>query len=278
MIKIGANAYLKTKWRVRPVFSITLHIKDLALLEAIQNTLGIGNISKSKKMAIFAVDSIKDISVIINHFDQYPLISYKLSDYLIFKKCFEIINKGKHLTDNGLLEILSLKSTLNLGLPDNLKIQAKDRPEYKFKGIPDPFWVSGFTSGEGSFQIVFRNTDLMKGVFARFSLHLHIRDLDLLNGLRIYFKEHSIVTPSITEKKIIILEKSANMQMTKFSDIINIIIPFFNQYPLLGMKSLDFEDFKKVCLIMKTKDYLTSPSVVNQILKIKAGMNLNRSE
>lgn len=124
---------------------------------------------------------------------------------------------------------------------------AKDRPEYTFKGIPDPFWVSGFTSGDGSFHIVFRNP-IMKGVFVRFSLHLHIRDLDLLKGVRAFFKdkEHSIVTPSVTEaeKKITILEKSANMQITKFSDIINIIIPFFNQFPILGMKSLDFEDFK----------------------------------
>ena len=36
-IKIQQNAKLKMKWRVRPVFSITLHIKDLALLESIKN-------------------------------------------------------------------------------------------------------------------------------------------------------------------------------------------------------------------------------------------------
>lgn len=73
------------------------------------------------------------------------------------------------------------------------------------------------------------------------------------------------------------LEKSANLQIAKFSDILNIIIPFFNEYPLLGMKRLDFEDFKKVCNIIKTKDHLNSPSVYNQILEIKSGMNLNRT-
>jgi len=77
-IKIQRNEELKTKWRVRPVFSITLHIKDLLLLEAIKNTLGVGNISKSNKMAIFSVDSIKDISVLLNHFDKYPLITQKI--------------------------------------------------------------------------------------------------------------------------------------------------------------------------------------------------------
>lgn len=49
-------------------------------------------------------------------------------------------------------------------------------------------------------------------------------------------------------------------------------------YPILGVKSLDFLDFKKVCEIIKTKEHLISPSVFNQILQIKSGMNLNRKE
>ena len=53
------------------------------------------------------------------------------------------------------------------------------------------------------------------------------------------------------------------------------IIPFFNQYPILGMKSLDFEDFKKVCNLLNTKEHLKSEGL-NQILQIKSGMNLNR--
>ena len=309
-IKIQRNELaepVKTKWRVRPVFSITLHIKDLPLLEAIQNTLGVGSISKSKKVVIFAVDSIKEISVIINHFDKYPLITHKLSDYLIFKQCTEIIKQlaggSEHLTERGLLDIISLKSNLNLGLPNNLKnafpnIKAKDRPEFIFKGIPDPFWVTGFTSGDGSFHIVLKNgprQDRKSGVFARFSIHLHIRELEVLKGIATYLNLYpsqgamaltSSTTPFFlkikepaggpADKKIIILEKSANLQIAKFADILDIIIPFFNQYPILGMKSLDFEDFKKVCNIMKTKDHLINPLVFNQILQIKSGMNLNR--
>jgi len=273
-IKIQQNAKLKTTWRVRPTFSITLHIKDLLLLKSISNSLGVGNISKSgDKALIYAVDSIKDIPIIINHFDNYPLVTQKLSDYLIFKQCFEIIKQDKHLTKKGLLEIIGLKSNLNLGLSAKLKeafpnLIEVSRVEYKFNDIPDPFWVSGFVSGEGSFQIVLRN--LNNGVFARFSIHLHIRDLEILKGLSTYFKSNS------TSKKISILEKSAQLQISKFSDIVNIIIPFFNKYPILGMKNLDFIDFKKVCNILETKKHLTSPSVFKKIVKIKSGMNLNR--
>jgi hypothetical protein len=304
-IKIQRNEELKTKWRVRPVFSITLHIKDLSLLEAIKNTLGVGNISKSNKVAIFSVDSIKDTSVLLNHFDRYPLITQKLSDYLIFKQCFEIINKGEHLTESGLLEIIGLKSALNLGLPDYLKkafpnIQGKDRPEYFYKGIPDPYWVSGFTSGEGSFHIVIRNSK--KSVFARFSIHLHIRDLDVLKGIASFlnldpkFKDFTELSTEegadvkmvkrlglLRTKKITILKKSVNWQISKITDLIEIIIPFFNKYPILGMKSSDFEDFTKVCNLLTSQKHLNlsrrrslDAEVLNQIVQIKSGMNLNR--
>jgi hypothetical protein len=289
-IKIQPNAKLKTKWRVRPVFSITLHKKDLSLLEAIKNNLGVGKISKSEKKAItYAVDSIKDIPIILNHFDQYPLITHKLSDYLIFKQCFEIIKQKEHLTETGLLEILSLKSYLNLGLPDKLKkifprLAKQNRPKYVFKGIPDPFWLSGFTNGDGTFHIVSRKSNSNSGVFARFSIHLHVRELEVLNGILNYLnsnKDDNSKCGSIKNKKIYIslTAKSANLQISKFTDIVNIIIPFFNKYPILGIKSLDYLDFKKVCEIVKTKEHLKSAcqrQVFKQILKIRSGMNLNR--
>jgi hypothetical protein len=112
----------------------------------------------------------------------------------------------------------------------------------------------------------------------------------VLKGLATYFKLYNIESSTTTKltgpgKKITIsakapgsgrLEKSVSLQITKFSDIVNIIIPFFNKYPIVGMKSLDFKDFKRICDIIKTKDHLTSSSVFNQILKIKSGMNQNR--
>ena len=275
---------LKTKWRVRPVFSITLHVKDLALLESIKNNIfsGVGYIRKSgEKAVMYVVDSIKEIPVIIHHFDKYPLITQKLSDYLIFKQCFEIINQGNHLTERGLLEIVGLKSNLNLGLPVKLKeafnVTEVNRAEYQFKGIPNPFWVSGFTSGEGSFQVLARNRN-SNALFVRFSIHLHIRDLEVLKGISSFFKSAAALKEKdkFTEKKVTLTDKSAQLQISKFSDINNIIIPFFNKHPILGMKSLDFIDFKKVCDILKTKDHLTSTSVYNQIIEIKSGINLNR--
>jgi hypothetical protein len=47
--------------------------------------------------------------------------------------------------------LVGLKKSLNWGLSDTLKLAFPkalliDRPKYIFNGIPDPFWVAGFTS------------------------------------------------------------------------------------------------------------------------------------
>ena len=55
------------------------------------------------------------------------------------------------------------------------------------------------------------------------------------------------------------------------------LYPFFNDYPIQGIKSLDFADFKKVAEIIKNKDHLTDKGF-NEIKKIVDGMNLDRRD
>lgn len=44
----------------------------------------------------------------------------------------------------------------------------------------------------------------------------------------------------VTDKKVTILKNSASLQVKKLYDNLNIIIPFFDKYSILGMKSMDF--------------------------------------
>jgi len=60
-----------------------------------------------------------------------------------------------------------------------------------------------------------------------------------------------------------------------FSDIIEIIIPFFKEYPLQGVKNLDLNYFFIVAQLMKDKAHLTHEGL-EQIKNIKAGMNKRR--
>lgn len=119
-------------------------------------------------------------------------------------------------------------------------------------------------------------------MFARFSIHLHSRDFEVLKGISIYLKQLSKKNIEVTsmldsnEKKIDVQANSVNFQISKSSDINEVIIPFFDKYALIGIKRLDFEDFKKICEKLESKLYLNNSNEYEKILEIKSGMNLNR--
>ena len=73
----------------------------------------------SETTAIFRINNIQELQVIIDHFKKYPLISAKYSDFLLFEQCHNLIKKKEHLTQAGLEKILALKSNLNKGLPND---------------------------------------------------------------------------------------------------------------------------------------------------------------
>ena len=55
------------------------------------------------------------------------------------------------------------------------------------------------------------------------------------------------------------------------------IIPFFDKYSIVGVKSKSYEDFKQVALIVKDKKHLTLEGF-NLIKNIKEGMNKLRKD
>jgi hypothetical protein len=76
----------------------------------------------SKKAVLYQVRNLSEITkTIIPHFEKYPLITQKQSDFLLFKEIVKLMDKGEHLTIDGLVKIVNLKASLNKGLSDELK-------------------------------------------------------------------------------------------------------------------------------------------------------------
>lgn len=69
----------------------------------------------------FLVQSVKDLQVIIDHFENYPLITQKRADYELFKQAVELMEQKEHLTMEGLEKIVAIKASLNNGLSAELK-------------------------------------------------------------------------------------------------------------------------------------------------------------
>jgi hypothetical protein len=261
-------------WRVQLFFQIALHQKDKLLLENLQNYLGVGKIYKSgKDMLQYKIQSLNEIEIILNHFDKYPLISQKRADYELFKEAYNIVLNKEHLTNKGLRKIIALRASLNLGLSEELKTAFPDiiptvRPLVQCQKIQDANWLAGFASAEGCFMVGVRKD---KNYSTGFQVNLiflvtqHVRDEQLMNSLTEYLNCGNL------HKKREVFE----YQVSKFADLTDRIIPFFNKYPILGQKSKDFVDFSKVADLIETKVHLTTEGV-NEIRKIKDNMNTDR--
>ena len=123
---------------------MVLHKKDLSILYSIKSYLRVGNIySRKNGTCVYLIQSIKDLAVIINHFDKYSLITKKQADYLLFKMAVNLVNNKEHLTIEGLQKFVAIKASINRGLPLNIKTAFPDniqihRPNVSDYKIKDP--------------------------------------------------------------------------------------------------------------------------------------------
>ena len=160
-LNIIKNPLFKLGWKVSLVFSIHLHSKDIGLLYHIQKFFGVGNVTLHGDNSMFQITKLADLVYIIEHFKTYPLKTHKYADFVLFKKAFDIIKDKKHLTLEGLHELISIRASLNKGLPERLKLAFSSikpiiRPEVPklylvYNNSNNNNWVAGFVSGEGCF-------------------------------------------------------------------------------------------------------------------------------
>lgn len=266
-------------WRVTPIFAIKLSDKDLELLSKIKSFFGVGNlvVSKSNGSALYSVKSVKDIySVIIPHFCKYPLLTQKQADFVLFKDIVELIVQKQHLTKEGLPKIVGYKSVLNKGLPFELAeafpvgIRPIERPTVLLPENIDVHWFVGFIDAEGCFyvNIIKDASKIGYSVQLNFNITQHIRDAKLFNFLKNwlgYGYVHEIPK-----------ETRVNFVITSLKDIVKVLLPILNKYPLHGIKKLNFEDFKTIVKLIENKEHLKLEGL-EKIRLIKSSMNTGRS-
>jgi hypothetical protein len=186
------------------------------------------------------VADITDLkNIIIPHFKKYPLLTQKAADFILFEQIVELISKGAHLTMNGLQAIINLRASMNLGLSDVIKlkfniINVVTRPIINSITILNPNWISGFVSGDGNFDAGVRKSNNKIGykVYLRFRISQHAKDTKLLELIINYLGAGRL------EKDL--RSSVLNLVISDFSNLNQVIIPFFKKYPVYGIKQLDF--------------------------------------
>jgi hypothetical protein len=136
--------------------------------------------------------------------------------------------------------------------------------------IINPWWVLGFADGEACFHVsVVANPTMKLGnsCALEFSITQHVRDRLLLEKLIGFFGCGYVVNTSANVCQFRIRDRA---------ELANNLFPFFDAYPLLSVKSLDYADFKRVHALLEARAHLTTTGL-DEIRTIQAGMNRARS-
>lgn len=135
-------------------------------------------------------------------------------------------------------------------------------------------YVVGLTDGEGCFYVNMSKSSLYKSGF-RVQLHFHLKmqekDKDLLEKVK-----NTIGCGAVYFQK----EQRANhCQCYRYTvssqrNILNVIIPFFKQYPLQSYsKNVNFRIFCKIAELIKSEEHFTEKGIA-KIRELKGKMNL----
>ena len=136
----------------------------------------------------------------------------------------------------------------------------------------NPYWLVGFTDGEGCFSIsIFKNKTLKSGyqVFPEFVLTQGAKSLETLEKVRDFFGCGRIYENKRYDNH---RESLYRYCVRNKTDLIEKICPFFNKYSLQTAKKNDFELFKRGLRIIKSGEHLTDKGFM-EIQDITSRMN-----
>jgi hypothetical protein len=130
-----------------------------------------------------------------------------------------------------------------------------------------PFYVSGFVDGEGAFSVSILKRAVYKtgwSISPVFTVSLHSRDAVLLKKIQSFFGVGKITIRS--------KDGSVYFTVNSIKDLMEVIIPHFDKYPLSTEKQADYELFKQIVSIMYNKQHLNIEGL-HKVLSFKASMN-----
>lgn len=139
------------------------------------------------------------------------------------------------------------------------------------EGKLNPYYLTGFTDGDGCFTVTVRKSPSNKigwRVVCCFQIGLAIEDKDLLEKIQATWGVGDIVKPVVNV---------LHYRVTNIQDLINVIIPHFEKYSLITQKQADFKLFKEIVQIIKRGEHVKQEGL-QQILNLRATLNKGLSE
>lgn len=216
---------------------IAFNSLDIQLAYYLKKRIGYGSVQKvkNKNAVLLVIAAIKGIEKVIN------LINGK----------FRKQDKFDQITKN----ILSHPNFLDFNKTINLTLNS----DKDFKN----FWLAGFSDADASFQIKFlvRNTKQN-----RTEVRLNFQIDQKKNNLLLLIKE--FLGGNIGYRKSLDTYYYGSTSFGSAKKVIN----YFDRYPLLSSKYVNYFKWRKAYIIIQNKDHLNQ-SGLDKILKLKNTMN-----
>ena len=141
--------------------------------------------------------------------------------------------------------------------------------------IINPWYLVGFTEGEGCFAIIItkhKTKKTKKDAYLCFEIELRADDRPILELIQKRLNCGRIVALNYQRYG---WKPHVKFVVKKQQDIFFKVIPFFKQFPLKGKKAKDFELFCQAAHIFRKKEHLSEEGI-NRLLKIREFMNNRR--
>ena len=285
MINVIKRPDIKVGWRESARFEIYLNKNNLPLLYLIKSYFGESGsiiIDKKRNKASFSINKLEHfLNFIIPQFDKFPLQSAaKQIEYSLWLKCIKLMKDNEHLTKAGLEKILSIKAVLNRGLSDKLvkefpQISPIEKPVLSNLAFDNeqlnPLLISGFLNGKSdfSFFIVKDQTNDVKAI-----LKIGFKELPILLRIKRFWGDLGYIHYDV-------VGKPKEFIITNRSDILEGLIPHFNQHPLIGHKLSIFNIWSEIVTSLATIDLTPGEtgekleSLIDNLIKITGNKGFN---
>lgn len=139
-------------------------------------------------------------------------------------------------------------------------------------------WVLGFVDGEGCFSIGLirqpKNCKTGYQVFHEFVVTQGAKSVSCLEELQEYFGVGQIIVNKRYDNH---REHLYRYVVRKRADLLDVVIPFFNQYPLHSSKHQDFEKFAQCVEMVEAQRHRTREGLI-EIVQIVETMNRRKSK
>ena len=128
-------------------------------------------------------------------------------------------------------------------------------------------YLSGFADGEGCFCVTFNKSKRHKfgwDIRPSFSISQNADRAEVLRKFKRYF-ECGTIRPDRSDRTV-------KYEVRKISDLLDKVVPHFEEYPLLSEKNREVKTFSAICRKMIRKEHLTANGF-KEIVRVASTLN-----